>query len=66
MDQNQGEAEGPSFRESDLVNLSTIPLAELLSVDHSVLAAAMRRVLDEAERSSEAISGWSSYIDAAE
>lgn len=45
-----------------LVDITGISLADLATND-TALGHAVRRVLDDVERSGEAISGWSSYVD---
>jgi FXSXX-COOH protein len=50
-------------RESDLTDVSLVSLAELFASKETVLAVALRRVVGEVERSAQAISGWSSYVD---
>jgi len=55
--------DGESRRRSPIVDVSGIGLADLATSDDSVLAHSIRHLLTEVERSAEAISGWSSYID---
>jgi FXSXX-COOH protein len=50
-------------RPSLLADVSMTELAELFDSDDSVLAVALRRVVDSAEQSAQTISGWSSYVD---
>jgi FXSXX-COOH protein len=46
-----------------LIDVNRIPLADLLASDDTVLAAAVRRVLTELDRTGEIIAGFGSYAD---
>ncbi len=60
MHTDQNDEEAPEWR-SVLVDLSAVPLAEILEWDDSVLARAVRRVTDEATRG-EPIAGFNSAL----
>jgi FXSXX-COOH protein len=47
---------------TDLANLGEVSLSELRSLDHPILAAALRRVAEEAKNSVDAISGFQAAI----
>jgi FXSXX-COOH protein len=47
---------------SDIANLTQTLLAELRSLDHPVLADALRRVAEEAKDSNDAIAGFQAVI----
>lgn len=51
----------PDDVESAIPDVSAMKFVEVLSSSSSALAEAVRRVVDEVERTAEAISGWSSY-----
>jgi len=63
MDDNASDPGVPVVRESSLADVAMMSLRELFASDDSVLAVAIRRVVDDLERSEQAISGWSSYVD---
>jgi FXSXX-COOH protein len=46
---------------TDLVDVTALPLAALLSTEDTVLSNALRRLLRELADPREAIAGWSSY-----
>ena len=46
---------------SDLVDVTELPLTALVSAEDTVLANALRRLLQELADPREAIAGWSSY-----
>jgi FXSXX-COOH protein len=54
---------GVSEPNPPLVDISGISLADIPATNGTVLAHALRRVLDDVERSGESISGWSSYVN---
>jgi FXSXX-COOH protein len=54
---------GRALRRSSIVDVSRLSLADLATSDDTVLAHSIRQLLADAERSTEAISGWSSYLD---
>lgn len=47
---------------SDLVELVNLPLRDVLHLDESVLAHALRRVWHEADHPEEILAGWQSAI----
>ena len=47
---------------SDIANLTQTQLTELRSLDHPILADALRRVTEEAKNSSDAIAGFQAAI----
>jgi len=47
---------------SDLVDVSSISLSDLRGLEDSALARALRRVLDEVDRTQGAVAGWQSAI----
>ncbi|MDR6323312.1 FxSxx-COOH cyclophane-containing RiPP peptide [Actinoplanes couchii] len=55
------EGEEPQEWRSVLIDLSEVPVAEIVERDDSALARAMRRVTDEASRS-EPIAGFNSAL----
>lgn len=62
MDDNAVDlGQGP--RETKLADIAAMSLTELFASDDSVLAAAVRRVVNDVARSTQTISGWSSYVD---
>jgi FXSXX-COOH protein len=61
-----GRPEQHHARESALADVSLVSLADLLAASDNVLAAAVRRAVSEVDRSVQAISGWSSYVDGTE
>jgi FXSXX-COOH protein len=63
MNEDADGQRGPRTRQSELIDVSTLPLTELLSVQNSALDNALRRILDDVDRSGEAISSWSSYLE---
>jgi FXSXX-COOH protein len=52
----------PPEYESDLVDLGTLRITQVLEIDESVLAHALRRVQDEADHPEDVMAGWSSAI----
>lgn len=50
-------------RLSPLADVSMAALADLFGSEDTVLAEALRRVVNSAESSAQTISGWSSYVD---
>ncbi|GLZ29919.1 hypothetical protein Lesp02_21090 [Lentzea sp. NBRC 105346] len=52
-------AHGPS---TDLVDLTNVPLAELLTLEDSALAHALRRIRRELDNPEEAIAGFQNRI----
>jgi FXSXX-COOH protein len=48
--------------ESDLVDVSRVSLSDLRGLEDSALARALRRVLDEVDRTQGAVAGWQSAI----
>jgi FXSXX-COOH protein len=50
-------------RESLINDVSAVPLSELVASSDSALTQSLQRILDELERSAQAISGWASYVD---
>ena len=55
-------AEAADFFETDLADLTRVPLSELRSLDHPILTNALRRVAEEAINSDDAISGFQAAI----
>jgi hypothetical protein len=55
--------ESSTCRLSLLADVSETTLADLFGEDTTVLAVAVRRVVDSVEQSAQTISGWSSYVD---
>jgi FXSXX-COOH protein len=55
-------AEAADFFETDLADLTKIPLSKLRSLDHPILTNALRRVAEEAKDSSDAMSGFQAVI----
>lgn len=51
------------FRDSELLDVAAVPLRELASLDRGALDNAIRRVLDDIDNATEAISSWSSFVD---
>jgi hypothetical protein len=49
--------------DAELLDVSSIPLGDLLSLDRGALDVAIRSVLADIDDSSEAISSWSSFVD---
>jgi FXSXX-COOH protein len=47
---------------SDLVDLADVPLADLRSLNHPVLAKALQRVAEEAKVSIDVVAGFQSAI----
>lgn len=55
----------PEHRLSELPDVSNVDLGRLFGDDESsVLAEAVRRTVAQTGESAQAISGWSSYVDA--
>jgi FXSXX-COOH protein len=54
--------EAADFFESDLADLTKVPLSELRSLDHPILTNALRRVAEEGKDSGDAISGFQAAI----
>ncbi|MGH3796455.1 MAG: FxSxx-COOH cyclophane-containing RiPP peptide [Pseudonocardiaceae bacterium] len=48
--------------EADLVDLTGLPLSELLTMDESVLAQSLRRLAEETDRQEEIVAGFSNYL----
>jgi FXSXX-COOH protein len=48
--------------ETDLADLTQLPLSELRSLDHPILTNALRRVAEEAKDSSDAVAGFQAAI----
>lgn len=61
MDVRLGSDGAGDDRVDALIDVTQVPLAELLASDERVLAAAMRRVLADVEQAREIIAGFSSY-----
>lgn len=55
-------AEAADFFETDLADLTKIPLSKLRSLDNPILTNALRRVTEEAKDSGDAISGFQAVI----
>ena len=55
--------ESSTSKPSLLADVSATTLADLFGSDDTVLANALRRVVDSAAQSAQTISGWSSYVD---
>lgn len=55
-------AEAADFFETDLADLTKVPLAELRSLDHPVLTNALRRVAEEAKDSGDVVAGFQAAI----
>ena len=55
-------AEAADFIESDLADLTKVPLSELRSLDHPVVTDALRRAAEEAKDSGDAIAGFQAAI----
>jgi FXSXX-COOH protein len=53
----------PEERRSLIVDVTAIPITDLDASDDTVLANSIRRLLADLERSTESISGWSSYVE---
>jgi hypothetical protein len=51
------------FRDAELLDFSSVPLKDLLSLDRGALDIAIRQVLDDIDNATEAISSWSSFVD---
>lgn len=47
---------------ADLVDVSNVSLSDLRGLEDSALARALRRVLDEVDRTQGAVAGWQSAI----
>jgi FXSXX-COOH protein len=47
---------------SDLVDVTTMPLLDLVRSEETALSNAIRRRLDEIRRPQEPVAGWSSYV----
>jgi len=54
--------EAPPEYESELPDLSQVPLSELATLDDSVLSHAVRRLLQEADRRHDVVAGFNSSI----
>lgn len=48
--------------EADLVDLTGLPLAEVLTMDESVLAQSLRRLAEEADRQEDVVAGFSNSL----
>lgn len=53
---------GHEDHRSDLVDVSSVSLSDLRGLEDSALARALRRVLDEVDRTQGAVAGWQSAI----
>lgn len=51
-----------SGHETDLVDLTDVPLPEVLTMDESVLAQSLRQLAEEADRQEEIVAGFSNYL----
>jgi hypothetical protein len=51
------------FRDSELLDVTAVPLRDLVSLDRGALDHAIRRVLADIDNATEAISSWSSFAD---
>jgi FXSXX-COOH protein len=62
MDKGTPMAEASPHYDSDLPELGTVPLREVMELDESVLAQALRRVWHEADHPEEVLAGFTSSI----
>jgi FXSXX-COOH protein len=56
-----GDQVTPETGGSELVDVTALPLAALVSAEDTVLSNALRRLLQELADPRDAIAGWSSY-----
>jgi hypothetical protein len=52
-----------SCYDAELLDVVSVPLGDLLSLDQGALDIAIRAVLADIDNASEAISSWSSFVD---
>lgn len=48
--------------EANLVDLTGLPLSEVLTMDESVLAQSLRRLTEEADQQEDIVAGFSNYL----
>ncbi|MEV6349946.1 hypothetical protein [Actinoplanes sp. NPDC051851] len=60
-----GDSSGDEFccYPAELLDVSSIPLGDLSSLDQGALDTAIRSVLADVDNATEAISSWSSFVD---
>ena len=62
MEEGVGRPDGRVF-EALLADVGSVPIDELVKSGNAVLARSIQQVVDDLERSDDAISGWQSFID---
>ena len=48
--------------EADLVDLTDLPLSEVLTMDESALAQSLRRLVEEVDQQEDIVAGFSNYL----
>lgn len=60
---NDGPSDDNPGYDAELLDISSIPLRDLLSFNQGALDVAIRAALGDIDDASEAISSWSSFVD---